>query len=63
MIGKEPVGRCDHSGDSFSSERYMRGVLETSFFVLSLGGINDAKKTLSECWILDIRNSQWKQVV
>ena len=60
---KEPVGRCDHAGVSFSTERHIQGELETSFFILSLGGIDDAKKTLSECWILDLGNSRWKQVV
>lgn len=59
---KQPVGRCDHAGTSFCTERYMQGGLKSSFFLLSLGGIDDAKKTLSECWILDLGNNQWRQV-
>ena len=59
---KQPVGRCDHAGTSFCTKRYTQGGLESSFFLLSLGGIDDAKKTLSECWILDFGNNQWRQV-
>ena len=53
-----PNGTCD------TSMTFVPGLygMEPCPCVLVVGGENDEGKTLSDCWILDLRSTTWTQV-